>query len=155
MVWPTISGKMVEARDQVLITWRWPLALSRSTLRNSLASIYGPFFSDRLIVPLLCGRYLVRRRTISRLDGLFGLRVRLPIAGLPQGVCGCPPIGALPSPPPCGWSRGFIAEPRTVGRRPSQRLRPALPSEMVACSGLPTEPTVAMHAAAMVRTSPE
>src|SRR5690348_10808810 len=45
-------------------------------------------------------------------------RVLLPMATLPHFVCGCPPIGALPSPPPCGWSRGFMAEPRTVGRKP-------------------------------------
>ena len=24
-------------------------------------------------------------------------------------------MGDLPSPPPCGWSFGFITEPRTVG----------------------------------------
>ena len=28
------------------------------------------------------------------------------------------PIPVLPSPPPCGWSFGFITEPRTVGRIP-------------------------------------
>src|SRR5205823_2741840 len=49
MVWPTISGKMVESRDQVLITWRWPPELSSSTLRKSFGSMYGPFFSDRLM----------------------------------------------------------------------------------------------------------
>ena len=43
------------------------------------------------------------------------------MAGLPHGVWGWPPMGALPSPPPWGWSRGFIAEPRTVGRRPMPR----------------------------------
>ncbi|KAL3027925.1 hypothetical protein AAZX31_03G084100, partial [Glycine max] len=36
------------------------------------------------------------------------------------------PIGALPSPPPCGWSTGFITTPPT-GRLPSQHLDPALP----------------------------
>ena len=45
-------------------------------------------------------------------------RIR-PRAGLPQGVHGPGrPIGARPSPPPCGWSFGFITEPRTVGRTP-------------------------------------
>lgn len=45
-------------------------------------------------------------------------RIR-PRAGLPQGVIGPErPIGARPSPPPCGWSLGFITEPRTVGRIP-------------------------------------
>ena len=40
-------------------------------------------------------------------------------AGLPQGVHGPGrPIPVLPSPPPCGWSFGFITEPRTVGLIP-------------------------------------
>ena len=39
--------------------------------------------------------------------------------------------GNRPSPPPCGWSTGFITEPRTVGRMPMWRLRPALPMRHV------------------------
>ena len=46
---------------------------------------------------------------------------------MPHGVTGCRPPEVLPSPPPSGWSTGFIATPRTCGRLPSQRLRPALP----------------------------
>ena len=30
----------------------------------------------------------------------------------------------LPSPPPIGWSTGFITVPRTVGRNPFHRTRP-------------------------------
>src|SRR3989338_2075960 len=45
-----------------------------------------------------------------------------------------------PSPPPCGWSTGFIAVPRTVGRIPSQRLRPALPKLTKRFSLLETSP---------------
>ena len=42
-----------------------------------------------------------------------------PRAGLPHGVDGPGrPIPVLPSPPPCGWSLGFITEPRTVGLIP-------------------------------------
>ena len=44
-----------------------------------------------------------------------------------QTVFGHPPVPVRPSPPPCGWSMGFIATPRTVGRMPRQRLAPALP----------------------------
>src|SRR6185312_3459879 len=51
------------------------------------------------------------------------------------------PPDVLPSPPPCGWSTGFIATPRTVGRLPFQRIRPALPQLMLDCSALPTSPT--------------
>ena len=71
-----------------------------------------------------------QRRSIAPLppatnDELIGaLVVARPLAkaGLPHLVFGWPPIGALPSPPPCGWSRGFITEPRTVGRLPIWRL---------------------------------
>ena len=46
MVSPTISGKMVDRRDQVLMI-RWsPVACAFSTLRSSFSSTYGPFFID-------------------------------------------------------------------------------------------------------------
>jgi Gnt-I system high-affinity gluconate transporter len=45
------------------------------------------------------------------------------------GAFGLKHIQVLPSPPPCGWSTGFIATPLTVGRIPIQRFRPALPIE--------------------------
>jgi hypothetical protein len=47
MVWPTICGKMVEARDQVFSTLFSPLAFISSTRFKSLGSQYGPFFNDR------------------------------------------------------------------------------------------------------------
>ena len=56
---------------------------------------------------------------------------------------------------PSGGLTGFIATPRTCGRRPSQRLRPALPRRMFMWSALPTAPMVARQAAGMRRTSPE
>ena len=59
----------------------------------------------------------------------------------PHGVDGPGrPIPVLPSPPPCGWSFGFITEPRTVGRIPMWRLRPALPILIRLCSAFPTTP---------------
>src|SRR5699024_2806224 len=60
-----------------------------------------------------------------------------------------------PSPPPCGWSIGFITTPRTDGRLPFQRMRPALPQLMFDCSALPTSPTVARQRASTLRISPE
>ena len=54
-------------------------------------------------------------------------RVFLPIVIWPQGVVGGRPEVERASPPPCGWSTGFIAIPRTDGRLPMWRLRPALP----------------------------
>src|ERR1700690_3113503 len=71
------------------------------------------------------------------------LRVRYPWVGLPQGVTGCRPELDLPSPPPCGWSTGFIADPRTVGRTPFHRDRPALPPVRFSWVTLPTWPIVA------------
>ena len=44
----------------------------------------------------------------------------------PMEYMGDVPPELLPSPPPKGWSMGFMATPRTEGRLPFQRLRPAL-----------------------------
>ena len=83
-------------------------------------------------------------RTMNLSVALF-LRVFLPLVGLPHGVTGCRPPEVRPSPPPCGWSTGFMVTPRLTGLRPSQRLRPALPIEVLAWSGFDTAPTVAMQ----------
>ncbi len=72
------------------------------------------------------------------LDALFFSRVRP--SGLPLGLVGWRPPEVRPSPPPCGWSTGFMTTPRTVGRLPFQRFRPALPMLMMSCSELPTAP---------------
>src|SRR5579875_3792968 len=58
-------------------------------------------------------------------------------------------------PPAVGWLEGSMATPRTAGRRPSQRDRPALPRLIVSCSRLPTCPTVARQSRWTFRTSPE
>src|SRR6478672_3241375 len=53
MVWPTICGKMVESRDQVLST-RFSLDRFMISMRaSSFASTYGPFFTDRDTLLLL------------------------------------------------------------------------------------------------------
>ena len=54
-------------------------------------------------------------------------RVGCPFVGQELNVTEGRPPEVLPCPPPCGWSTGFLATPRTVGRQPSQRVRPALP----------------------------
>src|SRR5690606_6176698 len=102
MVWPTISGKIVEARDHVLITRFSPDSFICRIFFKRLGWAYGPFFEERPIVrpPL---RYCLRRRTIRASDFLPFLRVLTPKVGLPQGVTGLGmPIGEWPSPPPCG-----------------------------------------------------
>src|SRR3989454_11264747 len=97
---------------------------------------------------------LFRPRTISFVDGFFLCRVFFP-STLPQGFVGGRPPEVLPSPPPSGWSTGFIATPRTRGFRPSQRLFPAFPIDRSSCSGLPTSPIVARHSPRTIRISVE
>ena len=55
----------------------------------------------------------------------FFFAVGLPIVILPQGVTEHLPPEVRPSPPPCGWSTGFIATPLTDGRLPLRRDQPA------------------------------
>src|SRR5882757_2960987 len=140
--------------------------------------IKGPFFAERDIVlssdflccdagydeslrfetwccSLYCDcLYLLRRLTMKTSVRLL-LRVLYPRVGWPQGVTGWRPPEVLPSPPPCGWSTGFIETPRLEGRIPFQRLRPALPTVTFSWSVLPTWPMVAMHSIRTLRVSPE
>src|SRR5438105_6963920 len=132
---------MTDARAQVRITRLSRVWFIFSILSRSEGLMNGPFLVD--LLNYFLRPFFSRRRMMSLLEALFDLRVRYPSAGLPQGVLGLPPGPVLPSPPPCGWSRGFIVEPRTSGRWPSQRLRPALPPDSFSCSILPTWPMVA------------
>src|SRR5512138_517805 len=91
---------------------------------------------------------------MSLVDCFFRCRVFRP-STLPQGLVGGRPPELLPSPPPSGWSTGFIATPRTLGRLPSQRVFPALPTESSSCSALPTSPTVARQRPCTRRISVE
>src|SRR5213593_2450749 len=149
-VWPTNSGEIVERRDQVFSTFFCRVRFSSSIRSSSVGSMYGPFFSERPI----SDSYFVRRVTMALSDGLAPRRVLYPLVGLPHGVIGWLPL-PLPSPPPMGWSTGFITVPRTVGLKPFQRTRPALPTDTFSWSRLPTWPTVAMHSSLTWRTSPE
>src|SRR5438552_813933 len=58
--------------------------------------------------------YFERRRTMSWSLSLR-LRVLRPFVILPHGEHGWRPPELLPSPPPIGWSTGFMATPRTLG----------------------------------------
>src|SRR5699024_6966623 len=110
IVWPMNDGKIVERRDQVLITCFFSLFPAASTFFIRCSSTKGPFFKLRLMVKppfgsslvflLYFSNYFLRPRTISLLDLAFLLRVFIPSAGLPHGVIGdFKPIGDLPSPP--------------------------------------------------------
>src|SRR5438309_123469 len=55
MVWPTISGKIVDARDQVLIICLSPEVFIASMRRSRRSSAHGPFLDERdmaLALPL-------------------------------------------------------------------------------------------------------
>ena len=58
----------------------------------------------------------------------------------PTASPGDGPAVVEPSPPPCGWSTGFMAVPRVCGRTPMWRLRPALPILTFWWSALPIVP---------------
>src|SRR5205814_3010904 len=139
-VWPTKSGVMVLRRDQVLNTFFSFRSLSAWIFTISDGSTYGPFLTLRPIYVVAFPR--LRPRTMSFVECFFLCRVFLP-STLPQGLVGGRPPELLPSPPPSGWSTGFMATPRTLGRLPSQRDLPALPTDKSSCSELPTSPTVA------------
>src|SRR5215203_4395257 len=150
MVCPTISGKIVEWRDQVFSICFWPdsfIALTRFIKRSSA---HGPFLVERPIYFLFPR---LRPRTISASERLPFLRVRYPSVGLPHGVTGWPPGVWCASPPPCGWSTGFMATPRVCGRLPLCRFRPAFPTLTFWCSALESVPTVARHSPRTIRTS--
>src|ERR1700728_398344 len=153
IVWPSIAGTIMDRRDQVLITFLVPLSFCRSTFLIRWSSTNGPFFRLRGIMGCSYRFFLPRLRVISRSLGLCALRVRP--SGLPHGLTGWRPPELLPSPPPSGGSTGLMATPRTEGRLPFPRFRPALPSLMLPCSALPTSPIVARQVASTSRISPD
>src|SRR5689334_20130946 len=104
-VWPTNSGSTVQRRAHVLSTRFSPLRFSVSILRTRESTTYGPFLMERAMCRL--PPYFFRRRTISASLSLR-LRVLRPFVILPHGEHGWRPPDVLPSPPPIGWSTGFI-----------------------------------------------
>src|SRR3954464_5578716 len=91
---------------------------------------------------------------IAEFDGFFFGRVFPPLASTPRREHGSRPPAVRPSPPPIGWSVGFIVVPRLCGLRPFQRIRPALPMLMFMCSAFEHAPIVARHLFDTRRTSP-
>src|SRR3979409_868928 len=81
------------------------------------------------------------------------LRVLYPLVGRPHGDTGGRAAAVFPSPPPRGAAAGLLGAPRTCGRCPIQRLRPALPIETFSWSMLPTWPIVAKHSMKILRIS--
>src|SRR5581483_4525540 len=141
IVCPTNSGRIVARRDHVRTTFFSLAVFNASTFFSRCPSVNGPFFTERPICLVPSFRQS-RERCVNRHVYLFLLfrvtihlsvrlllRVLKPRVGWPHGVTGWRPPEVLPSPPPCGWSTGFIVTPRLCGVLPSQRVRPALPSD--------------------------
>src|ERR1017187_5720475 len=117
---------MVERRDHVRTTFFSLVLAITASLASRCVSVNGPFLTDR---PIYAYLFLLLCVTIHLSVRLL-LRVLNPRVGWPQGVTGGRPPEVLPSPPPWGWSTGFIVRPRLCGRLPSHRERPALPIVM-------------------------
>src|SRR5258706_13399415 len=98
IVWPTIAGVIMEARDQVLTTFFSFLEFSIAIFSWSAFCTKGPFFR---LLPIAYFLFFAGLMTNRSERGLR--RVLSPMAGLPHGVCAMPPTGDLASPPPCGW----------------------------------------------------
>src|SRR5579871_4661077 len=71
-VWPTISGTIVERRDQVLMTFFSPPRFMTSIFSRSGTSTKGPFFSDLLMLLLAppLNNETIRPLRIARLVAL-------------------------------------------------------------------------------------
>ena len=104
----------------------------------------NPFFRLLGILNIPPGPHEPRRRRMMSLSDSLWLETG---SGLPsdprarRGVASTWEV--LPSPPPSGWSTGFMATPRTwAGRLPFQRFRPGLADERSApprrCRPAPT-----------------
>lgn len=114
-----------------------------SRRRRRIGGTNGGFQLDRDINCKLLLRDGIRNRFWRR-----GARVGCPFVGQPRKVTDGRPPAVLP---PCGWSTGFIATPRTVGRRPSQRERPAFPGRSDDLGEVATLPRLALLWAGILR----
>src|SRR5688500_18244534 len=102
IVWPTKSGMIIDARDEVFTTrfsLRWFISWIRARSRSSTK---GPFLSERAISPpllLAASTHDVLRRHLALLAGLVSLRRLAPrrrrilaalgVAGAAGGHVGC------------------------------------------------------------------
>jgi hypothetical protein len=132
---PDHLGKIVEVRDQVRTIRLLPDVFISSIRFIRRSSTKGPSWTICSSLPLVLARGGGRGRSTCRF--LVLERVRLPSVGTPHGVTGCRPPFDLPSPPPCGWSTGFIAEPRTDGTLALPAAAARLAAGLVLVVGVP------------------
>src|SRR4051794_7915446 len=90
IVWPSMSGMIVERRDQVLITFLVPLSFWVSTFLSRWSSTNGPFLRLRgipYVLTLLVGPATAHDQRVARLTAtgaalrLAGRVDRVPAAG--------------------------------------------------------------------------
>src|SRR6195952_743139 len=145
---------MVERRLQILMTsWR-PDARAASAFLSREPSTNGPFQTERTMSGVPYFFRLWRLRRMNLLVDLFE-RVFLPLVGLPHGVTGWRPPEVRPSPPPCGWSIGFMTTPRLCGRQPGPGGRATFPLDQLIGSAFATAPMVPRQRPCTRRCSPE
>src|SRR6266542_5395667 len=122
IVCPTMSGMIVERRDQVLITFFSRLSFKAATFFDRWLSTNGPFLTERAMLFGLFRLYAfdLRRRTMNASVRLL-FRVFRPFVFQPHGDVGWRPPEVLPSPPPLGGSTGFSAPSRCSARAPARR----------------------------------
>src|SRR5690606_25712257 len=88
MVWPSMSGMIVDRRDQVLMTVFLPDSLSASTFLSRWSSTNGPFFRLRGICGYLPTQRFLPVRLRRTINLSLGLRRRVRPSGLPFGFTG-------------------------------------------------------------------
>jgi len=114
------------------------LLLSKQPLKKTSFDIKGTFQLERDIKNYI----FLNKRLFLRSFLVF--LVGVPFVNLPQGVTCATGGDPLPSPPPCGWSHGFLITPLTIGLKPKALFFPALPTEIELCNGLDTIPKEAI-----------
>src|SRR5690606_36265561 len=91
---------------------------------------------------------------MNLLEYFLGDLVLFPLARRLVRDLGCPP-DERPSPPPIGWSTGFMATPLTLGLFHNHLFLPAFPKTTFMWSPLETVPIVAIQAPSTNLVSPE
>src|SRR5262249_54942615 len=97
IVWPTMSGMIVERRDQVLTTFFSRVVLRAATFLARWSGTKRPYLKDADIVPA----FDWRRRMLQAFGWLFW-RVFRPLVFQPHGEVGWRRPEVCPSRPPLG-----------------------------------------------------
>ena len=89
-------------KNQMRLILQSKIKKQNQTRTDSVLSYYAPYSFCSYLIRLIIYFYFLLRRIREELY-FFGLRVNCPKVGRPHGVTGrLRPIGARPSPPPCG-----------------------------------------------------